>query len=39
MLAIAVIDARRFIIPNGLNATAFALALVSAALAEPQAMG
>lgn len=38
MLAIAVIDARRFIIPNRLNAAAFALALVDAALAEPQAI-
>ena len=34
MLAIAVIDARRFIIPNELNAAAFALGLVHAAVGE-----
>jgi leader peptidase (prepilin peptidase)/N-methyltransferase len=39
MLAIAAIDAQRFIIPNRLNAAAFVLALVDAASAEPQAAG
>jgi leader peptidase (prepilin peptidase)/N-methyltransferase len=34
MLAIAVVDARQFIIPDVLSATAFALALVSAATAD-----
>jgi leader peptidase (prepilin peptidase)/N-methyltransferase len=37
MLAISVIDARQFIIPDGLSATAFALALVSAATADRDA--
>jgi leader peptidase (prepilin peptidase)/N-methyltransferase len=37
MLAIAVVDARRFIIPNELNAAGFALALVHAVLASPDA--
>ena len=32
MLAIAVVDARRFIIPDGLSATALALAVVNAGL-------
>jgi leader peptidase (prepilin peptidase)/N-methyltransferase len=36
MLAIAVVDARQFIVPNELNGAGFALALVSAALAEPE---
>ena len=35
MIAIAVIDARYFIIPNELSAAAFALALVYAAATEP----
>lgn len=39
MLAIAAVDARRFIIPNRLNAAAFALGLADAAIAEPQAVG
>jgi leader peptidase (prepilin peptidase)/N-methyltransferase len=34
MLAISVIDARQFIIPDALSATAFGLALVSAATAD-----
>jgi leader peptidase (prepilin peptidase)/N-methyltransferase len=38
MLAIAVIDQRRFIIPNELSAAAAVLGLVYAAVAEPQAM-
>jgi len=37
-LAIAVIDARWFIIPNELSAAAFALGLVYAATSEPQAL-
>ena len=35
-IAIAVIDARYFIIPNELSAACFALALVYAAVTEPQ---
>jgi leader peptidase (prepilin peptidase)/N-methyltransferase len=35
MLAIAVVDARRFIIPDQLSAAGFALALVNAALVSP----
>lgn len=38
MLAIAVIDARFFIIPNELSAAGFALALVNAAALAPQAI-
>jgi len=38
MLAIAVIDARLFIIPNELTAAAFILALVNAAAQVPEAM-
>jgi leader peptidase (prepilin peptidase)/N-methyltransferase len=38
MLAIAVIDARFFIIPNGLSAAGVALALVNAAVQAPHAM-
>jgi leader peptidase (prepilin peptidase)/N-methyltransferase len=38
MLAIAAIDARRFIIPDELSAAAFALALVHAALCAPDAV-
>ena len=38
MLAIARVDWHRFIIPNGLNAAAGGLALVHAAVQEPQAM-
>jgi leader peptidase (prepilin peptidase) / N-methyltransferase len=38
MLAIAVIDARFFIIPNELSAAGFALALVNAAVLAPHAM-
>jgi leader peptidase (prepilin peptidase)/N-methyltransferase len=38
MIAIAVIDARYFIIPNELSAVAFALALVNAATQMPHAM-
>jgi len=38
MLAIAVIDARYFIIPNELSAAAFALAAVNAAIAAPHFM-
>jgi leader peptidase (prepilin peptidase)/N-methyltransferase len=38
MLAIAVIDRRRFVIPDGLNAAALALALLHAAALEPTAM-
>jgi len=37
-LAIAVIDARWFIIPNELSVAAFALALLSAGVTEPHAM-
>jgi len=37
-IAIAVIDARYFIIPNELSAACFALALVYAAATEPQAL-
>ena len=37
-VAIAVIDARYFIIPNELSAAAFALALVNAAVQEPHAI-
>src|SRR5436309_14591535 len=36
MIAIAMIDARWFIIPNELSAAAFVLALVYAALSEPE---
>jgi leader peptidase (prepilin peptidase)/N-methyltransferase len=39
MLAIAVIDARRFIIPDQLSAAGFALGLVNAAVLAPQEMG
>jgi len=39
MLAIAVIDWRSFIIPNRLNAAAIALAIVHAAVLEPEALG
>src|SRR5262249_22106451 len=35
MLAIAVVDARRFIIPNSLVGAGFALGVIDAALAEP----
>jgi leader peptidase (prepilin peptidase)/N-methyltransferase len=38
MLAIAVIDWRRFVIPDGLSAAGAALALVHAAALEPEAM-
>jgi len=38
-MAIAVIDARYFVIPNELSAAAFALALVNAAVMAPFAMG
>ena len=38
MLAIAVIDARLFIIPNELSAAAFVLALANAAVQAPDAM-
>lgn len=38
-VAIAVIDARYFIIPNGLSAAGFGLALVNAAVMAPFAMG
>jgi leader peptidase (prepilin peptidase)/N-methyltransferase len=38
MLAIAVIDARHLIIPDRLNAAAFALTLLQAAVSEPQAI-
>lgn len=38
MLAIAVIDGRSFIIPDGLNAAAFVLALAYAAAQEPEAV-
>jgi leader peptidase (prepilin peptidase) / N-methyltransferase len=38
MLAIAVIDQRRFLIPNELTAAAAALGLVHAAVTEPDAM-
>ena len=38
MLAIAVIDWRSFIIPNWLNAAGLSLALVHAAVQEPEAM-
>jgi leader peptidase (prepilin peptidase)/N-methyltransferase len=38
MLAIAVIDARHFIIPDRLSAVAFALALLQAAVGELQAI-
>lgn len=37
MLAIAVVDARRFIIPDGLNAAGLALALVDAAATDDMA--
>ena len=37
-IAIAVIDARWFIIPNELSAAAFALGLAHAAVVEPQAL-
>src|SRR6185295_9149929 len=37
-IAIAVIDARYFIIPNELSAAGFALALVNAAVQAPQAV-
>src|SRR5687767_8555076 len=37
-IAIAVIDARYFVIPNELSAAAFALALVNAAVMAPSAM-
>lgn len=36
MVAIAAVDARRFIIPDGLNAAALALGLVYAAVEEPE---
>ena len=36
MLTIALIDARSFVIPDWLNATGLALALIHAALAEPE---
>lgn len=39
MLAIAVTDARRFVIPDGLTAAALVLALADAALADPGAIG
>jgi leader peptidase (prepilin peptidase)/N-methyltransferase len=39
MLAIAVIDQRRFTIPNELTAAAAALGLIQAAVADPQAAG
>src|SRR5262249_62006305 len=35
MLAIAVVDARRFIIPNSLVGAGFALGVIDATLAEP----
>jgi leader peptidase (prepilin peptidase)/N-methyltransferase len=38
MLAIAVVDGRSFIIPDGLNAAAFVLALAYAAAQEPDAV-
>ena len=38
-IAIAVVDARYFIIPNELSAAAFALALVNAAVQAPHAIG
>ena len=38
MLAIAVVDQRRFIIPNQLTAVAVALGIVYSAVAEPHAM-
>jgi len=38
MLAIAVIDGRRFIIPNQLTAAGFALGLVHAAVQQPEAI-
>ena len=39
MLAIAIIDGRRFIIPNWLNAAGMALAIVYAGVREPEAIG